>query len=181
MMNLTGYTMSLDSLINRHIFLIVTEVVLMLLMIVLSWLAPYVDSGIKKKRNKPKTKRKAEIIKKKKRNTLILQVVLTFISIVISVFGLKNEVERLTALRIDANSNSIAVYEGQADLQMNVNIRRTVFSELLVDYRVVTFAGSDEVYWIDMSKTDEGWVEDWGDFSGKITYGEHSKVIFKIE
>ena len=180
-LNLTGYTMSLDSLINRQVFLLIADVVLMIFGILLSWLLPYIDSGIKNRKSKLKTKRKAERIKKMKRNTLIMQIVLTVLCLVVGVFGVKNDVEHLTALKADANNNSILVFEGKADLQSSVDMRRGNFSELFIDYRLVTFEGSEEVYWIDMSKTEEGWVEDWGEFNGKITYGEHSKVILKIE
>ena len=180
-LDLTGYNMSLDSLINRHIFLLVVDAILIISGILLSWILPYIDSEIKKKKSKPKTKIKAEIIKKKKRNTLIIQVVLTAICLVAGIYVIKDDAERLNDLRIDANSNSISVYEGEADLLSSVDIRRGNFSEWFVDYRSVTFEDSDEIYWIDMSEIDEGWVEDWGKFSGKIVYGENSKVILKIE
>lgn len=180
-LDLTGYTMSLDSLINRHVFLLVVDIILMIFGILLSWILPYIDSEIKKRKSKPKTKRKAEIIKKKKRNTLIIQVVLTAICLVAGIYVIKNDVERLNALRIDAKSNSISIYEGEAYLLSSVDIRRGNFSEWFVDYRSVTFEDSDEIYWIDMSKIDEGWVEDWGEFSGKIVYGENSKVILMVE
>lgn len=177
-MNLNGYAMSLDSLINREIFLLAVHAALIILIVFLVWFLPYFDGRIQKKKRKPKTNRKAKIEKKKKRNTLIVQTVFTVIAIVVGIFGMKIDAERLSALKTDADSNSISVYEGEVYLQMN-NIY--TFSRLFVDYRAVTFEGSDEIFWIDMAKTEEGWIDYSGYFNGKIMYGENSKVILKVE
>ena len=107
-----------------------------------------------------------------------MQTIFTVITIVVGLFGLNIDVERLSALKTDADNNSISVYEGEAYLQMN-NIY--TFSRLFVDYRAVTFEGSDEIFWIDMAKTEEGWIDYSGYFNGKIMYGENSKVILKVE
>lgn len=183
-MNLTGYIMGLESLINRYTVLIFVQIVLMVLGIFLIWFLPYFEKRTKKKPDKHKTKRKIELEKVAKRNLLIVQIVISAFLVIVGGLFVKGDVKTLNDLKADVSQNAVAIYEGDAYLPNtypHISGLDALFDSIIVDSRSVTFEGSNEIYYIDMSKVDEGWLEDWGDFHGKITYGENSKFILKIE
>lgn len=180
----TGYTMELESLINRYTALVVIDVVSLILIFALICLASYLEAGFKKKHNKHKTKRKATLEKEKKRKIIAGQLVAFGLLIVVGVYFFTGDSDLATLrnLKKDFSQNSVAVYEGEANLSSEGLLwRYGVFFDFIVDSRLVSFDKIDGVYWIDMSKTDEGLLEDSGDFYGKITYGENSKYILKVE
>lgn len=181
-MDLTGYTMYLVDLINRYTILIFVKTVLIVLTIFLLWFLPYVGGKLKKRHNKHKTNRKVKLEKEAKRNNLICQIVASVLLVVVGILFIKGDVKTLTALKADERQNSLAIYEGDASLLRSVYYKNAnVFYDLIVDSRSVVFEDINEICYIDMSKTDEGWIEEWGEFHGKITYGENSRFILKIE
>ncbi len=181
-MDLTGYTMDLGDLINRYTILIFVKTVLIVLTIFLLWFLPYVGEKMKKRRDKHKTKRKVRLEKEAKRNNRICQIVGSVLLVVVGILFIKGDVKTLTALNADESQNSLAIYEGDARLLRSYYYRNAnVFYDLIVDSRSVVFEGSNEIYHVDMSKTNESWIADSGEFYGKITYGENSKFILKIE
>ena len=184
-MNLTGYTMELESLITRHTVLVVIDIVLLVVGVILICLAPYIELGFKRKHKKYQTKRKAEREKSKKRKIIAGQIVAFALVFVAAVFFFTDDssgLGTLKNLKKDLSQNSVEVYEGEAHLSSEGLLwRYGVFSDFIVDSRWVTFKNSDEMCRIDMSKVDEGWLEDSGDFYGKITYGKNSGFILKVE
>lgn len=181
-MDLTGYITDLESLISRYTILILVKAAAMILVIFLIWLVPYLEKRTKKKPDKHKTKRKIRLEKVAKRNLLIFQVVFSVLFVIIGALYTNWDIKTLKDLKADAIQDSVAVYEGDATLVGSSYIgNANVFLDLIVDSRSVFFGDSNEIYHIDMSEVDEGWFEDWGDFHGKITYGENSKFILKIE
>lgn len=183
-MDLTGYIMDLESLISRYTILIFVKVALIVLVIFLIWLVPYLEKRTKKKPDKHKTKRKIRLEKVAKRNLLIFQIVFSTFLVVVGGLLIKGDVKTLNALKTDARQNSFSVYEGDAHMPNtypHISGLDAFFDSIIVDSRSVFFEDSNEIYYIDMLKVDEGWLEDWGEFYGKITYGENSKFILKIE
>ena len=182
-MNLIGYATDLESLINRYTLLIFAEIVPIILVILLTWFLPFLERRTKNKNNNRKSKRKVKLEKAAKRNTLISQIVVSVLLILVGVLFVKSDVATLNNLKDDLNQNSIMVYEGDAYLSDTIPfLRRTgVFFDLIVDSRFVDFENSAETYRIDMSRKWEGFTEISGEFHGKITYGENSKYILKIE
>lgn len=181
-MDLTGYIMDLESLISRYTILIFVKVALIVLVIFLIWLVPYLEKRTKKKSDKHKTKRKIRLEKVAKRNLLIFQIAFSVLFVIIGVLYTNWDIKTLKNLKVDANQNLAVVYEGDATLVGAPYLRSAdVFLDLIVDSRSVFFGDSNEIYHIDMSKIEEGWFEDEGEFHGKITYGENSKFILKIE
>lgn len=89
-----------------------------------------------------------------------------------------DDVKTQNTLKADASQNAISVYDGDAELRYP---SFSSFYDFIVDNRIVQFENSDENYWIDMSRVNEGWNPDSGEFYEKITYGENSKYILKIE
>ena len=181
-MDLTGYIMDLESLISRYTILIFVKVALIVLVIFLIWLVPYLEKRTKKKPDKHKTKRKIRLEKVAKRNLLIFQIAFSVLFVIIGVLYTNWDIKTLKNLKVDANQNLAVVYEADATLVGAPYLRSAdVFFDLIVDSRSVFFGDSNEIYHIDMSKIEEGWFEDEGEFHGKITYGENSKFILKIE
>ena len=179
-MDLTGYVMDLESLINRYTVLVFIKVLSVILALILVWIVPYIGKPIINKHKKRKTKRIMKIEKETKIKTIIGQVVISFLFFAIEIFLIGYDVDTLVNLKKDLNQNSVVIYNGDAHLWYDY--RRTgVFFDFFVDSRNVSLGNSDDTYIIDMTKTDEGWVKDSGDFRGKITYGENSKYILKIE
>lgn len=183
-MDLTGYIMDLESLISKYTISISVEIALLVLAIFSIWLVPYLEKRTKKKPDKHKTKRKIRLEKVAKRNLLIFQVVFSVFLVVVGGLFIKGDVKTRNALKADESHNAVAIFEGEAYLHHDYHIIGgfpALFDLISIDSRLVTFEGSDESYYISMSEIDEGWLEDWGDFHGKITYGENSKFILKIE
>ncbi len=181
-MDLIGYTMDLESLISRYTFLIFTEIVPIILVLFLTWFFPYLKKRTKKTHNKHKTKRKVKLEKEAKRNTLISQIFVSVLLIVVGTLFIKSDVTTLNNLKKDLYQNSVIVYEGDAYLwDSYAFLHADVFFDLIVDSRFVDFANSEDTYQIDVSKIWKGRSEYSGEFYGKITYGENSKFILKIE
>lgn len=134
----------------------------------------------KNKYKKRKTKRKIKIEKQTKIKTTFGQIVISVLFLVAGIFIIGDDVSTLNNLKKDLNQNSLVIYEGNAHLWDEY--RRTgAFFDFFVDSRNVSLGDSNDTYKIDMSKTDEAWFEDSGNFYGKITYGENSKFILRIE
>ncbi len=176
-MDLSGYIMDLESLINRYTILIIIKVLSVFLMLILVWLVPHIGNPLKKKH---KTKRKIKIEKANKTKTVIGQIIISGLFIIVEIFIVGNYVDTLNNLKKDLNQNAFVVYNGDAYLCDDYR-RTSLLFNLFVDSRNVNLGNSDDIYIIDMSMTDEGWFRDSGDFQGKITYGENSKFILKIE
>ena len=179
-MDLSGFVMDLESLINRYTILVVIKVLSFFLFLFFIWLLPYIGKPIKNKYKKRKTKRKIKIEKQTKIKTIFGQIVISVLFLAAGIFIIGDDVSTLNSLKKDLNQNSVVIYEGNAHLWDDY-LRTGVFFDFFVDSRNVTLGDSNDTYKIDMSKTDEGWVEDSGDFYGKITYGENSKFILRIE
>ncbi|MBQ8209188.1 MAG: hypothetical protein IJZ35_01205 [Clostridia bacterium] len=181
-MDFIGYTMDLESLINRYTLLIFAKTVPIILVLLLAWIIPYIDKKMNKKRKIRKTKRKLRLEKESKRNALISQIAVSVLLIVLEVLFVKSDVTTLNNLKKDLNQGSVAVYDGAAYVSAPVHfLHDSVLFDLIVDPRFVTFENSEETYQIDMSNVWEGLCEYSGDFAGKITYGRNSKFILKIE
>lgn len=183
-MDLTGYIMDLETLISKYTVLISVEIVLVVLAILLTWLVPYLEKRTKKKPDRRKTKRKIRLEKVAKRNLIIFQIVFSAFLFIVGGLFIKGDVKTRNALKTDESYNAIAIFEGEAYLNNdypNISSLEALFDLIFIDSRLVTFESSDEFYCIDMSDVDEGWLEDRGEFHGKITYGENSKFILKIE
>ena len=179
-MDLIGYVMDLESLINRYTLLVFIKALSFFLFLLFIWLLLYIGKPLKNKHKKRKTKRKIKLEKEEKTKTIISQVAISLLILVAGIFIIGDDANTLNNLKKDLEQNSVDVYTGDAHLWDDY--RRTgVFFDFFVDSRNVSFENSDDTYKIDMSKTYEGWVEDSGDFQGKITYGENSKFILKIE
>ena len=181
-MDLTGYDMGLESLINRYPILIFVRTIPIMLLLLLTWGLPYLDKKAKRKSNKRKTKKKIKLEKEDKYKTLIGQIVVSVLFIALGVVFIQGDVVTLNNLKKDLAQNSFAVYEGEAYLLDNTPyLHSGAFFDLIIDERFVEFENSDEVYSLDMSKIWEGFNDQSGEFHGKITYGENSKYILKIE
>lgn len=182
-MNLIGYSIELQDLINKHIFLIFAKTEPIVFLLLLIWLVPIIEKRIKHKHNHHKTKRKINLENKAKKNTLIGQIFLSVLLIVVAIFFVKSDVATLDNLKKDLDQGSVVVYEGDAYLSDSALLvrRRSVLIDLIIDSRFVYFDNCDEHYWIDMSRVNEGWLPDSGEFNGRITYGENSRFILKIE
>ena len=177
-MDIVGYTAELQSLINRYTVLIIAEVISALLLLAALWILPSLEMKFTKKPDKHKSKRKAEKEKELKKAVLYLQIFVSIFLAFITAFFAYDNVKTLNSLKEDKATNSISVYVGDAELMYSS------FSSIynfIVDDRIVQFENSDEIYWIDMSRVNEGWNPDSGKFNGKIIYGENSKYILKIE
>lgn len=179
-MNLTAYVMELESLINRYTILVFIEVFSVILALILVWTLPFIGKLTKTKHKKQKTKRKIKLEKESRKKTIIAQVVISILFITAETFIIGIDVDTLNNLKKDSNQNSIAIYNGDAHLWDDYRRTGALF-DFIVDSRNVSLGNSDATYKIDMSKVDEGWFEDSGEFNGKITYGENSKYILKIE
>lgn len=180
-MSLTGYNMALESLINRYSVLIFVRIIPIIFLLLLTWGLPYLEKT-KRKSNKHKTKRKIKLEKEDKYKTLIAQLVVSVLFIALGVVFVRGDVVTLNNLKKDLAQNSFAVYEGEAYLLDNTPyLHSGAVFDLIVDERFVEFENSDEVYSLDMSKIWEGFNDQSGEFHGKITYGENSKYILKIE
>ncbi|MBO5065094.1 MAG: hypothetical protein J6D06_03170 [Clostridia bacterium] len=180
-MDLTGYVMELETLINRCTILFFVKLVPIVLLLLLTWGLPYPDKKSKRK-NKPKTKRKIKSEKEEKRKNLIGQIVVSVLLVSLGVVFVHSDVVTLSNLKKDMSQNSFAVYEGEAYLSDSAPyLHSGAGFDLIVDTRFVEFENRDETYRIDMSETWEGITDESGSFSGKITYAENSKYILKIE
>lgn len=176
-MDLIGYSIGLNSLIIRYTVLIIVQIISIILLSALLWILPYFE--IKMIRKQEKRNREKPIISKKLQlRVFAVQVVVTIFLVVIGSFFISDEYKTLNTLRVDKNQNSIAIYEGDAELMYSSS---GTITDIIVDPRVIKFENSDDIYWIDMSRVNEGWNPDSGEFYGKITYAENSKFILKIE
>ncbi len=181
-MDLTGYAMELESLINRYTILFFVKLVPIILLLLLTWGLPYFDKKSKRKNNNQKTNRKRKSEKEEKRKNLIGQIVVSVLFVSLGVVFVQSDVVTLNDLKKDLSENSFTVYEGEAYLSDSTPyLHSGAGFDLIVDTRFVEFENRDEIYRIDMSKTWEGITDDTGRFSGKITYAENSKYILKVE
>ena len=181
-MNLTGYAMELESLINRCTILFFVKLVPIILLLLLTWGLPYLDKKSKRKSNKRKTKRKIKSEKEEKRKNLIGQIAVSVLFVALGVVFIKGDVTTLNNLKKDLEQKSFSVYEGEAYLSDGAPyLHSGAIFDLIVDTRFVEFENRDETYRIDMSETWEGITDESGSFSGKITYAENSKYILRIE
>lgn len=181
-MDLTGYVMELETLINRYLVLVFVRTIPIIFLLLLTWGLPYLDKKSKRKSNKRKTKRKTKLEKEEKYKTLIGQIAVSVLFVALGVVFIKGDVVTLNNLKKDLEQKSFSVYEGEAYLLDNTHyLHSGAFFDLIVDERFVEFENSDEVYSLDMSKIWEGFNDQSGEFHGKITYGENSKYILKIE
>jgi len=172
------YSVELQSLINRYTVLIIVKLVSALLLLAALWILPSLEIKFTMKPDKHKSKRKLEKEKELKKATLYLQIFVTVFLVFITAFFVYDDVKTLNNLKEDEATNSIFVYEGDAELMYS---SFGSIYDFIVDHRIVCFENSDKHYWIDMSRVNEGWDPDSGEFYGKITYGENSKFILKIE
>lgn len=177
-MDIVGYSVEFQDLINRYTVLIIVKLVSALLLSAVLWILPSLEIKLTMKPNKHKSKRKAEKEKGLKRATLYVQFFFTVFLAFITVFFVYDDVKTLNNLKKDETTNSVSVYVGYAELMYPSFI--SVY-DFIVDHRIVMFENSDEHFWIDMSRVNEGWNTDSGEFNGKITYGVNSKHILKIE
>ena len=69
-MDLTGYVMELETLINRYLVLVFVRTIPIIFLLLLTWSLPYLDKKSKRKSNKRKTKRKTKLEKEEKYKTL---------------------------------------------------------------------------------------------------------------
>ncbi len=181
-MDLTGYAMELESLINRYTILLFVKLVPIILLLLLTWGLPYLDEKSKRKNNKQKNKKKIKSEKEEKRKNLIGQIVVSVLFVALGVVFVQSDVVTLNNLKKDMSQNSFAVYEGEAYLSDSTPyLHSGAGFDLIVDTRFVEFENSGEMYRIDMSETWEGITDESGRFSGKITYAENSKYILNIE
>lgn len=179
-MNLSGYVIDLEFLIDRYTILIFIKALSFFSFLLFIWILPYIGKPLKNKRKKHKTKRKMKIEKANKTKTIIGQSIISILFITAGIFIIGNDIDTLNNLKKDLYQNSVVIYNGDAHLRDDY--RRTgAFFDFFVDSRNVSFEDTDDTYIIDMSKIDEGWIQDSGDFRGKITYGKNSKYILKIE
>ena len=177
-MDLIGYSVSLNSLINRYIVLIIVQIIGIVLLSALLWVLPCFE--IKMIREREKRDRKKELILSKKieRRAYAIMIIATIFLVAVGSFFISDEFRTLNTLKFDQNQNSIAIYEGDAELMYSSS---GTITDIIVDPRIIKFENSDDIYWIDMSRVNEGWNPDSGEFYGKITYAENSKFILKIE
>ena len=177
-MDIVGYSVELQSLINRYSVLIIVELVSALLLLVALWILPFLEKKLTMKPDKHKSERKIEKEKELKKAILCLQIFVSIFLIFITAFFMYDDVKTLNNLKKDETTNSVSVYVGDAELMYS---SFGSIYDFVVDHRIVQFENSDENYWIDMSRVNEGWNTDSGVFCAKITYGENSKYILKIE
>ena len=177
-MDIVGYSVELQSLINRYSVLIIVELVSALLLLVALWILPFLEKKLTMKPDKHTSKRKIEKEKELKKAILCLQIFVSIFLIFITAFFMYDDVKTLNNLKKDETTNSVSVYVGDAELMYS---SFGSIYDFIVDHRIVQFENSDENYWIDMSRVNEGWNTDSGVFYAKITYGENSKYILKIE
>ncbi|MBE6785391.1 MAG: hypothetical protein E7538_04015 [Ruminococcaceae bacterium] len=177
-MNIIGYSIELQSLINRYTMLIIVRIVSAVLLLAALWILPYIEIKLTTKPDKHKSKRKLKKEKEYKKALLYLQVFVTIFFIPIVTFFVYDDVKTQNTLKADVSQNAISVYVGDAEL---IYPSFSSIYDFIVDHRIVQFENSDEHYWIDMSRVNEGWNPDSGEFYGKITYGANSKYILKIE
>ena len=177
-MNIVGYSVELQSLINRYTVLIIVKIVSAVFLLAALWILPYIEMKLTMKPDKHKSKRKIEKEKELKKAILYLQIFVSIFLIFITAFFMYDDVKTLNNLKKDETTNSVSVYVGDAELMYSSF--GSVY-DFIVDHRIVIFRNSEENYWIDMSSVNEGWLADSGEFYGKIIYGENSKFILKIE
>ncbi len=177
-MDIVGYSVELQSLINRYSVLIIVKLVSALFLLVALWILPFLEKKLTIKPDKHKSKRKIEKEKELKKAILCLQIFVSIFLNFITAFFMYDDVKTLNNLKKDETTNSVSVYVGDAELMYS---SFGSIYDFIVDHRIVIFGNSDENYWIDMSRVYEGWNPDSGEFYGKITYGENSRFILKIE
>lgn len=177
-MDLIGYLTEFHSLINRYTALIIVKLLSAFLLLAALWILPHIGMKFTMKPDKHKSERKIKKEKELKKATLLLQIFITVFFVFIVTFFAYDDVRTLNALKEDADHNTVSVYEGNAELMYSSF--GSLF-DFFVDARIIKFENSDEYYWIDMSRVNEGWNPDSGEFHGKITYGDNSKFILKVE
>ena len=176
-MDLIGYSTSLNSLINRYTILIIVQILGIILLSAILWVLPYLEIKMIRKQEKH-NQEKPILSKKLQRRVLAVQIIMIIILVVIGSFFISDEYRTLNTLKVDLSQNSIAVFDGDAELMYSSS---GTITDIIVDPRIIKFENSDDIYWIDMSRVNEGWNPDSGAFHGKITYAENSKYILKIE
>ena len=181
-MDLTGYVMGLESLINRYLILIIIKSVPIMFLLLLTWGLPYLDKKSKSKHKKRKTKRKIESEKKSKIKNIIGQIIVSVLFVAVGVAFVLEDVDTRNNLKKDLARNSFEIYEGEAYLtESTPYLHGGAVFDLIIDERFVELENSDELYRIDMSQTWEGITDESDEFNGKIIYGKNSKYILKIE
>ncbi len=172
----------LNSLIARTYVDIFLVILLFVILFSAIWLLPFLEDKLNKKRKKKVTEKKRREQERSKKKRLSGQVILSLISVaflvVFSIVVIIPQYEDMGNMKKDIYENSFVTYSGEYYLCNNYG--RSDFTDFFLDLRGVEIEGRDELLWLDMAKTYEGFLQDWGECSGEIVYGKHSGYIVEI-
>jgi len=169
-----AYDEILASFVNRNIIINSIPIVFCIVILFLIWFFPLIKKFYQ---NKTKTKKKKQESKKEKIKQLILAILVTVVILPICCFVSEDLVEQHKNMKNDIENQSYVTYTGKYELKYKYEFIIRRISDIFIDLREVELEGNEELLLLDMSKVNEGLVNDYGIYEGTIVYAEKSGYV----